>query len=121
MITLAISYRAIGKKVRAVSLPRLPWKFFYVMGLALIGCMLIWYVASVNQLTRGAYAIKEYNQQIAQLMAESAGLETNFAQTGFLGNVQQQVKMLGFEKTAAIKYVKINDQSLAQANTIVVK
>ncbi len=107
MTTIAISYKAAQQKIRAINAPHIPWKAYYVVMLAVLLCMLVAYVYLVNQLTGGSYVIKNYNREITELTAANKELQTTFAESGFLGNVQERVKSMNFEKTTEVTYVEI--------------
>ena len=115
MTTLTLAYRHITAKTKFGNLPIIPWKYIAFFGALSLTGMLVLYVISVNQLTMGTYSIKNYDKQIAQLTKENKVLETSFAESEFLGNVQKRVKELHFEKTTAVTYVKILEGSLGLA------
>lgn len=115
MTTTALSYRAIHNKFTSVSFPIINLKMVYVFSTLLSSLMLVFYIYSVNELTKGAYLIKNYNKEINTLLNENKELEANFAKASFLGEVQQKAKELSFEKTKEVKYVEILDSSLAKA------
>ena len=114
MTTATLSYRAVNHKFQSVSFPRINWKIVYMLAILLSVVMLVFYVYLVNQLTRGTYLIKNYNKEISALSKENNSLETSFAQSGFLGSVQDKVTQLSFEKTTEVKYVQILGNSLAK-------
>jgi len=87
----------------------------YIVGILLCLSFFVFYIFYVNQLTQGAYLIKNYNQKISQLSKESKAIEANFAETGFLDQIHDKVSELGFEKTSYVKYIEILDISLARA------
>lgn len=115
MTTLALTYRDIHQKVKALSWPAINWKLILLLGVLFFVAMLVSYVFLVNQLTRGVYLIKSYNKEISTLSKENRRLETNFAESGFLGQVNQKAKNLNFEKTTKVTYVQILDSPLARA------
>lgn len=108
MTTLALSYRAIHNKIKSADLPRVPWKFWYAVGLVFLLAMVVLYIYGINELTKGAYLIKSYNREISKLSDENGMLEATFAESGFLESVQQRVKALGFEKTTQVTYVELS-------------
>lgn len=116
MTTIALSYRAIHSKVKSAHFIMVNWKLVYMVSIVCCLSLLVFYILFVNQLTQGAYSIKNYQKEISSLSKENRVIEANFAETGFLDNVQSKVKELGFEKTAQIKYVDILDVSLARAH-----
>ncbi len=111
MTTLAYSI----SKVKSVSLtmPIINWRKIYFIGaiftIALVFFSLIYYVFGVNDLTKGAYLIKNYNKEIKSLSSENAKLQTNLAEIGFLGNVQEKAKELSFQKVKDVNYIQINN------------
>lgn len=115
MTTLALTYRGIHQKVKALSLPALNWKLIGLLTIVLFIAMLVSYVVLVNQLTKGVYLIKSYNKEVSALSKKNNILETTFAESGFLGKVSQRAHSLNFEKTTQVTYVQVIDSPLAQA------
>lgn len=115
MTTIALTYRGIHQKVKALSLPSINWKLISLVIILLFVAMLVSYVFLVNQLTKGVYLIKSYNKEISTLSKANKALETDFAESGFLGRVSQRAQSLNFEKTTQVTYVQVRDTSLAQA------
>ena len=114
MTTLALTtYRGIHQRVKSLSLPNLNWKLISLLGILFFVAMLVSYVFLVNQLTKGVYLVKSYNKEVSTLSKENRRLETNFAESGFLGQVNQKAKNLNFEKTTAVTYVQVLDSPLA--------
>ncbi|KKP32338.1 MAG: hypothetical protein UR22_C0013G0010 [Parcubacteria group bacterium GW2011_GWC2_32_10] len=117
MTTLAYSLSKV--KTISLALPEINWKKFYIIGvlmtISLIFLSLLFYVFGVNELTKGSYLIKNYQKEITKLSAENARLETNFAEIGFLENVQEKAKDLSFEKTKEVKYIQIVGGELVSA------
>ncbi len=112
MTTLTLTYRSAQQKIRAVAMPTLNWKLVYAAMAVAIACLLVFYIYLVNDLTRGSYLIKNYNRDIDKALAEGRALQTNFAESGFLGNVQDRVRELSFEKTTEVTYVTIAPSEL---------
>ncbi len=110
MTILTLSYRAIESRVAFIN-----WKIIYSVSILFLLLMLVFYVFLVNELTEGAYLIKNYDKEIKMLFQENKNLEANFAQAQFLGQVTAKAKELSFEKTTNIKYIKILESSLAKA------
>jgi len=74
-----------------------------------------YYVWQINHLTQGTYFINSYEKQINQLSAEKKSLEVGFAESGFLGQVQDKIQALNFQKTTVVKYIQIPANFLAKA------
>lgn len=115
MTTLTLGYRAIGHKIKTAALPAIHWKSLLWLVSFFFLASLVAYIILVNQLTRGAFLIKDYNRTVDNLISQSKNLETSFAESGFLGNVQQKAAALSFEKTTKVSYVKMLDNSLTLA------
>ncbi len=117
--TLKLHYRALHHKIqsRAFAIPaiRVPWKLIYVMAALVTALLMVFYVAKVDELTKGAYAIKNYTKEISSLSEENKALETQFAERDFLGSITQKAEALGFEKIGQVTYVQVLQNSLAQA------
>jgi hypothetical protein len=117
MTTLVLKYIPINKiqqKSSYITLPKISWKVFAVMFLFIL-CLSVYYVFQINNLTGGKYLISDYQKEINTSLAEKGILETKFARTGFLDNIEQRTQLLNFEKTAEIKYVQILENPLAKA------
>jgi hypothetical protein len=117
MTTLAYSLSKV--KTISLAMPEINWKRLYIIGffamVSVLFLSLIFYVFGVNELTKGAYLIKNYQKDIALLSQENAGLETNFAEIGFLGSMQEKAKELSFEKTKEVKYIQVVSGELVRA------
>ena len=98
-----------------IAFPKINWKMFCVGVVFVCFTLLIYYVWQVNHLTQGTYLINSYEKQISQLSTEKKNLEVGFAESGFLGQVQQKIQALNFQKTTAVKYIQIPANSLAKA------
>ncbi len=112
MTTLTLSVRAVSHRVKSMQIPFLNWKVVYGATILSLAAGLVLYVMLINGLTQGSYLIKSYNREVDGLMTQSKDLQMNFAESGFLGNVQTRVRELSFEKTTEIKYIQILDNSL---------
>jgi|SRR5579863_9847551 len=112
--TLRLHSQAARHKSSAISAISINWKLVYACAMLASLAMLVFYIYQVNQLTRGAYAIRGYNNQISSLAGENTNLEAQFAQSDFLAGVAQQAQALGFEKTTNVAYVQIMQNSLAE-------
>lgn len=119
MTTISLSYRAVGRKIASMALPRINWKIFHLFAALLALFMLIFYVYSVNKITGNIALVKDYNQQIDLLLKENSALQADLEQVGFWGKIMEQAKELSFEKTSNIKYLQIpvTDSSLAKASS----
>ncbi len=120
MTRLSLDYRALYHKMNVLNFPNISWKMIYVLCIALSMVMLVFYVYSVNELTRGYFVVKNYNKQVSSLLEENRNLETNLAKTSFLAEVMAKAGELSFEKTTNIQYIQIQTQdgSLAKADYI---
>ena len=115
MTTLALSQRTAHQKIATLHIPKIPWKIWYAVGIFFFLAMIVSYIFLVNELTKGSYMIKNYNTKIDNLLSENRKLETNFAESSFLGGVEAKVYALGFEKTTQVTYVQLLDNSLGMA------
>lgn len=115
MTAISLTYRAIHSKVKSIDLPLVNWKMVCCVGILLCFSLLFFYIFSINQLTSGAYLIKNYNQEIAGLLSDNRSIEADFAGVNLLDKVHSNAERLGFEKTSEVKYLEILDSSLASA------
>ena len=115
MTTISLTQRIIHQKTKVIHFPKINWKLFYILGALFFVSTLVYYIFLVNTLTKGTYLIKNYHKEVSALSKENRALETDFAETSFLGGVTDKVKLLDFQKTTKVKYVQVPDNSLAQA------
>src|SRR5258708_1757092 len=99
MTTISLYYRAIHKRVSLASLPAINWKLMYWTGILLLLPLLVFYIYLVNQLTAGAYLIRNYDKQLTNSSEENKKLEATFAESGFLGIAIEKAKAMDFQKT----------------------
>ena len=111
MTTIAL----IQNRVSEISLPKINWKPICFFGILISLVSLIFYVFQINELTKGTYLIRNYDSQLNSLSQENINLETSFAQINFLAAAQQKSAEMDFQKTTAVKYVQILNNSLADA------
>lgn len=94
-------------KAGFLKFPALNWNIVCFVGLFMIVFLLSFYVYNINELTKGAYLIKNYEKQANILLQKNKSLEVGFAKSDFMGNLETKTKELGFEKTQKIKYIQI--------------
>lgn len=94
---------------------KLNWNLCCFVGLFMIMFLLFFYVYTINELTKGAYLIKNYEKRTDELSQKNKDLEVSFAKSGFLGNLETKTRELVFEKVKKIKYIQIqvSDNSFA--------
>ena len=111
MTTTTLSY----SNARHFNLPHINWRAFYSLVLMMSFLMLVFYVFSINKLTAGSYLISKYEKEASILGGEQKTLETNFAESDFLFEVNRKASELGFEKTSGVRYIQIMEDKLASA------
>ena len=111
---MTLSYRAAHNKINHLNFIKINLKTVYFLSVLFTSLMIVFYIFMVNELTQGAYLIKNYNKEISGLLAENSNLQTNFAENDFLGRTQERAKGLSFEKITSVKYIKILQTSLAE-------
>jgi hypothetical protein len=84
MSATILSYRAIQNKIISLNFIKINWKIIYSLVILFSLILLMFYIFRVNELTQGAYSIKNYNKKINSLSKENRALEVNFAKSGFL-------------------------------------
>lgn len=89
------------------------WKIFFFAGLATLGFCWFLHAYVLNQLTKGTYLMQDYEKRIEILSQERKNLKIAFAESGFMGSIEQKTRELNFEKTTEIKYIQILDNSVA--------
>lgn len=89
------------------------WKLICFLGFFMVSVLLTFYVYQVNYLIGGTYLISDYEKNTDSLSQETKNLEVSFAENSFLGEVLEKTQELGFQKTTAVKYIQVPDNSLA--------
>ncbi len=112
MNTIALHHKSLYNKITAIRLPEVNWKLFYFFGMVLFSLVLVFYIFSVNELTRGVYVIKNYNKEINTLLHENKVLSNSLTNNNFLTKTQERAHALSFEKTKDIKYVQILESAV---------
>lgn len=104
--------------VAFLEMPRIQWKAVFWIGVVLAFALVIFYLFEINELTSGAYVIKQYNNEISQLSNQNSTLQEQFAEASFLGSIQDKVTQMGFEETTDMQYMQTQTagDSLAKAN-----
>lgn len=108
-------HRTMHRKITSLQVVKINWKAIYLLALGLCAIMIVFYVFAINQLTQGSFLIKNYNKEIKSLLAENRDLQADFAENSFWGGVYNQAKELNFERTPSVTYIKILQNSLAEA------
>ena len=107
MTTATLTYTSV------LRLPRVNWKLICFFGALFSVLLLVYYIYQVNQLTLGIYTIKNYEKKIETVSKENSSLESTFAESSFLGGVMEKTQKLNFQKTTAVKYAQILENSVA--------
>ena len=63
MTTIALGHKSLQRRVGVVTLPSINIKKVYLLVGLLLLAALVFYVYSINMLTGGSYAIKNYNKE----------------------------------------------------------
>ena len=115
MTTATLNYKSIQYKISLTRLIKINWKRVYIAALACSLMLLVLYIFRVNELTQGAFLIKNYTKKIYVISQENKILESDFAESGLLGQVQERASQLGFKKTTQVTYIQMLQNSLAEA------
>ena len=113
MATAALNSYHTHSKISSANSQIFNWKMVCLFALVAVFCSLFFYAFQINALTKGTYLVNSYEKNILAIAKENRNLEVNFAESGFLGEVQQKTKQLNFEKTTSVKYIQIPDNSFA--------
>ncbi|MBI2053881.1 MAG: hypothetical protein HYT36_00905 [Candidatus Staskawiczbacteria bacterium] len=115
MVTTALKYIYVNVQSKArkrpgfISFLKLNWKIISAFFLFSAMALLVFYIYGINELTKGAYMIKNYEKQMNTLSLKNKNLQVDFAKTGFLGNLEAKTRELSFEKTKTVKYIQMQD------------
>lgn len=93
------------------SFPIFKWRInlrvFWILSFVLITSLLVFYIFQINQIAKGTYLVKIYEEKINELLEENKTLEINSSQVNSLENLESLVKNLNFEKINKIYYIRI--------------
>ena len=112
---LRLQSRKLQSKISSVSYVRIPWKLLYVTAGIFSLVLLFFYITTVDQLTKETFLIKNDSAQADALDQQNKVLEASFAQSSFLGTVQDRATSLSFVKISNVVYVPLYQNALAQA------
>ena len=119
MTTAVLTYSGVQKRIRSrvsdITFPRINWKLVCFVIFFVCLSLLVYYVWQVRYLTSSTYLVSGYEQQIDKLLDEKKNIEVGFAESSFLGQVQQKVRDLNFQKATAVIYIQLPDTFLASA------
>ena len=119
MTTLALNYSKLHKNIRArvgsAALFAINWKIIFALAFLGMFVFLIFYAWQINSLTRGAYLINSYQNEINKLSEENKNLQISFAEDSFLGQALSQAEDMNLVKTTSVKYIQVLDNSVASA------
>jgi len=111
ILSLGRVQKRIQTQIDSVELPLVDWKSVCFIGFFVSLALLVFYVWQISVLTRGAYLINSYENQISQISNENKNLQVSFAESSFLGQALEKVQALNFQKTSSVKYIRILDNS----------
>lgn len=114
MKTITTKEKSNSGHTIVLPVPQVNWKPFYITMMVVLSLVLVFYVFSVNELTRGVYTIKNYNQQIGSLLKENKVLANSFSNNNFLIKTQERAEQLSFQKTSNVAYVQVLETTLAK-------
>lgn len=109
MTTLTIAY----SKIFSLSLPKVNWKVVFVVSLPALVLALLFYAWQASSLAGQYYLIENFEKRISKLTEANKDLQLNFAESSFLGQVVLKAEQMDFEKSSAVKYIQIQDDSVA--------
>ena len=114
MTTQILFYPVIlYNKLTILRFPRINRKAALILSFSVIVFFSILYVFQINNLMAGSYFIKTSLKKIDSISEENKILEIQFAQIGFLGNIEGRTRELNFEKVGKIKYIQVLEGGLA--------
>lgn len=102
-------------KIESIDLPAANWRKICFVGFLAAAMLLIFYVWQISQLTEGYYLVNNYQSQIKDFSEENKNLQAAFAESSFLGQAQEKIMAMNFQKTTAVKYIQVSDVALAKA------
>jgi len=100
---------------KALILPKIPsinLGVFWISTVILIAALLVFYIFQANWIVSESYQIQNYQRKLNELARENEILEINSAQVNSLGNVEQLVEGLNFEKVGQVHYIRVLESQI---------
>lgn len=76
--------------------------------------LLAFYIFQVNSFTQERYSFRNYQRELAGLLAERENLEINFSKFNSLANIEDYLLNQNFEKASRVKYIQILENQVVK-------
>ena len=93
--------------------PRVRLATALVLSFTLIALFLGCYVFQINQMAKSDYLVENYEKTMSALSQGNKNLEINFALVNGLGNIENLVSNLNFEKAGEVDYIRVIESTVA--------
>lgn len=88
-------------------------KLFWILSIISIMTLLAFYIFQVNAIVSESYQIQNYQRKLNAISEQNEILEINSAQVNSLGNIEEQIQELGFEKVDQVHYIQVLKSQIA--------
>lgn len=109
-----LAYYSFQKTIALLKFPRISLKIFWILNLALIFILLIFYIFQINTWISEGYQVQDYQKKIEKIKNENKSLELNFLQNTSLENIENKINNLGFKKINKIYYIEILENQIVK-------
>ncbi len=86
--------------------------FLKVTASILIFVLSVSYVFQINFEMSERFLVRQYEVKVAELLTQTRGLETVFAQEGSLQRIRPLLEGMSFQKADKTHYIQISDQQI---------
>ena len=107
MITQSLIYPIPQTKLFSSRILRVSRRAIWIFGFIGLVSLLGLYVFQINQMAKSDYLVESHEQRIKGLSHGNKTLEINFAQANALGNIENLVNNLNFEKAGEVDYIRV--------------
>lgn len=89
---------------------KFPLKALGILMSLTIFALLAFYIFQVNSVVTESYLAQDYQKKINETSRENGNLIINSAKINSLGNIEEGIKELGFEKVDKVYYLQILEE-----------
>ena len=107
-----LSYSISQKVVAVPKFPRISFRIFWIASLTLIFFLLFFNIFQINKITQASFLITGLGGETQELYQQNKILESNFLKNNSLGNLENLVGGLGFEKVEKVDYIQVREGAI---------
>ncbi|MFA5249744.1 MAG: hypothetical protein WC397_04450 [Candidatus Paceibacterota bacterium] len=91
------------------------FKILLTLSFAALGALMFCYIFQVSQIAQASYEIGESQRKLETIKKDVASLESALLRNNTLGNYEQKLNELGYQKIDRIDYVAVSGAVVAQS------